>query len=257
MWCAIAIGGGVVRHCGWLRVGVEFKLVAVEPACVLDLIAVDGDIFRQRDGMAPDHQRGRKRPGWSSKYFTRAQAMPTSSSTSRRTASSVDSPGSAKPARHDHMVSGKTRRTAEHATLAGDRQHDDHRIRFARKSSAPAEETWRRGPGLLWTAKPRRNWDRSGGGHASREPPWLGQRRHVFERDHTLHRDGAQIDQPKIGARLRPDRGPDRPARNAAPGQAGRGTQFAHSVAEHGLGDETSISISPCCLSTTSSPPIT
>ena len=47
--------------------------------------------------------------GCEAKYLTRPQAMPTSSSTSRRTASSIVSPGSAKPARHDHMVGAKRR----------------------------------------------------------------------------------------------------------------------------------------------------
>ena len=54
--------------------------------------------------------------------------MPASSSTSRRTASSIVSPGSAKPARHDHMVGAKRARAAEHAALARDHQHDDDRI---------------------------------------------------------------------------------------------------------------------------------
>ena len=45
--------------------------------------------------------------GCEAKYLTRAQVSPTSSCTSRRTASSINSPGSAKPARHDHMVCGK------------------------------------------------------------------------------------------------------------------------------------------------------
>src|SRR6516165_12690926 len=45
--------------------------------------------------------------GCDAKYSTCAQVKPTSSATSRRTASSSDSPGSQKPARQDHMVGGK------------------------------------------------------------------------------------------------------------------------------------------------------
>src|SRR5262249_52021349 len=49
---------------GRMRAGQEAdRLVAGEPARVLELLAVHGDVVAQRLGMAADHQRHRKRPG--------------------------------------------------------------------------------------------------------------------------------------------------------------------------------------------------
>src|ERR1700691_3833932 len=49
-----AIGMAPVEH--------QRELLALEPARVLDLAAIDDDLVRARLGMAADHQRARKRP---------------------------------------------------------------------------------------------------------------------------------------------------------------------------------------------------
>ena len=64
---------------------------------------------RQRLGVAADHQRHRERPGLRGEIATRPTTMPASSRVSRRTASSIVSPGSTKPARHDHISGSETR----------------------------------------------------------------------------------------------------------------------------------------------------
>ena len=83
-------------------------LLAVEPARVLELVAVDHDVARHRlargSRSSARSETARAASGNSSRS---PQTMPASSSVSRRTASSMLSPGSTKPARQDHMLAAK------------------------------------------------------------------------------------------------------------------------------------------------------
>ena len=180
----------------------------VEPARILDLAAVDDDCFRQRLGVAADHQRARERPRLRlAKYLTRPQRMPTSSSTSRRTASSIVSPGSAKAGQRRPHGRRKARRTAEHAALARDHQHDDDRIGarkmlgLAGRAVAPPAGLHhaRRRAAIRTEAMARMPADQRLG---------FGERRQMRGVDQALHRDGAQVGDFQIVARLeRLDRG--------------------------------------------------
>ena len=139
--------------------------------------------------------------GCEAKYLTRPQAMPTSSSTSRRTASSIDSPGSAKPARHDHMVGANRgeRPSTQRSPLIGSMMttgsvrgkcsasHDGQSRR------QPACTDLRRRAAIRAEAMPRMPADKRLG---------FGKRRQMLGGDQALHRDRAQIGDFQIVARF-------------------------------------------------------
>ena len=108
MWCAIATGGGVVRPCGWRRASMLRHLRAAEPARVFQFLRGRPRCrgSRPRHGsrssatsetaMAAKRNRSRGRSGCRLPRASRAAPRPRSTS-----------PGSMKPARHDHMVGRK------------------------------------------------------------------------------------------------------------------------------------------------------
>src|SRR5262252_8503415 len=104
-------------------------LLAVEPAGVVELRAVDDDLARERLGMTADHQRGRKGPGLRGE-ITHASAndaglfarFPPHGVFDRF--AGLDEAGEARP--HAGL---ETVGAAEHAALARDRKHDHDRIR--------------------------------------------------------------------------------------------------------------------------------
>ncbi len=57
MWCAMATGGGVVKPSWCLALEHRRQFLAVEPARVLKLVAIDDDLVRQRLRVTADHQR--------------------------------------------------------------------------------------------------------------------------------------------------------------------------------------------------------
>ena len=131
--------------------------------------------------------------GCENRYLTRPQLMPASSSVSRRTASSIASPGSTKPARHDHMVGGEPAGAAEQAAVAAHRQHDDDRI-GAREMLDLAGRA-----GALPAAVDHVGRDAAIGAEPVPGVPvqhrlGLGQRRQMVGVDQALDRDRAQID---------------------------------------------------------------
>ena len=89
--------------------------------------------------------------------------MPASSRVSRWTASSINSPGSMKPARHDHIVGTNRRLQPSQAAITVARQHDHNRI-GARKVFRLALRAVAL-PGALHRSSggSRRSSDRSGG----------------------------------------------------------------------------------------------
>src|SRR6266516_3322749 len=105
------------------------NFLAVEPAGIVELRAIDDDLARERLGVTADHQRGGKGPGLGSE-ITHASAhdaglfarFPPHGIFDRLPG--LDEPGEARP--HAGL---KTMRAAEHAALARDRKHDHHRIR--------------------------------------------------------------------------------------------------------------------------------
>src|SRR6516162_8525008 len=112
-------------------------LLAVEPAGVVELRALDDDLARERLGMTADHQRGGKGPGLRGE-ITHASAndaglfarFPPHGVFDRLPG--LDETGEARP--HAGL---KAMRAAENAALARDRQHDHDRIR-AGKMLRPA-----------------------------------------------------------------------------------------------------------------------
>ena len=98
--------------------------------------------------------------------------MPASSRVSRRTASSIASPGSTKPARHDQHAAAKRAGAAEQAALAGDRQHDHDRV-GAREMLRPAGRAVAPPAGLDRAGRRAAIASRSDGAHASRAAPCL------------------------------------------------------------------------------------
>ena len=197
--------------------------------------------------------------GCEERYVTRPHLTPASSSVSRRTASSIASPGSTKPARHDHMRRGEAAGAAEQAAVAAHREHDDDRI-GAREMLGLAGRAGALPAGL----------DQVGGGAAVRAEAvarmpvqhrlGLGDRRQVLGRDQALDRDRAQVDDEEIVARLQRFGA----RRRDADAEARRAVEQAE---EHRLGDrgqrarlvgrEQRIVRPLPALSTISSPPIT
>src|SRR6516162_3532630 len=103
-------------------------LLAVEPAGVVELGAIDDDLARKRLGMTADHQRGGKGPGLRGEI---AHASANDASFFARfpphgifdRLPGLDKPGEARP--HAGL---ETIRAAEHAALARDRKHDHDRV---------------------------------------------------------------------------------------------------------------------------------
>src|SRR5580704_7800219 len=146
------IADNVMRDRHWRRGGQALRVLArqhqrqflaVEPARLFDLALVDDDLLRQRYGMATDHQRRRERPWPGRKIFdpcagkTHLYAHVTAHRFLDRFPG-LDETGEARP-----PGLRETRRTAEYATLAGNRQHDHNRIGagkmlgLARRTIAP------------------------------------------------------------------------------------------------------------------------
>src|ERR1700688_987824 len=104
------------------------QLVAMKPARILDLAAVDDDGLRQRLGVAADHQRARERPRLRHEIVDASAADPGflqhfAPHRFLYCFARLGKTGERRPhGRH------KARRTAEYAALARDRQHDHHRI---------------------------------------------------------------------------------------------------------------------------------
>ena len=130
-----------------------------------------------------------------------AAVTPASSSVSRRTASSIASPGSTKPARQDHMVAAKRAGAAEQAAVAAHRQHDDDRVGAremldlaGRAGPLPAafDEVGRRAA-IGAEPVPRVPVQHRLG---------FGERRQMLGRHQPLHGDRAQIDDVQVVARL-------------------------------------------------------
>ncbi len=98
--------------------------------------------------------------------------MPTSSSTSRRTASSIVSPGSVKPARHDHMVgANRGERPSTQRSPAIASMITTGSVRG--KCSTLQDGQSRRQPPCTTCGRRAAIRDRSGGAHASRAALWL------------------------------------------------------------------------------------
>src|ERR1700733_14073874 len=101
------------------------QFVALEPAGVLQFLAIDHDGIGQRFGVAADHDGRRKRPRLRREIFDAAdsdadffQHFATHRFLDRF--AGLRKAGKTRP--HGRR---ETRRAAEHATLAGNRQHDD------------------------------------------------------------------------------------------------------------------------------------
>src|SRR6516164_1270781 len=127
------VGDGPGRRCGQV-VGMTSQqhardLLAVEPAGIVELGAIDDDVARKRLGMTADHQRSGEGPGLRGEiayasandagFFAR---FPPHGVFDRLPG--LDETGEARP--HAGL---KTMRAAEHAALARNRKHDHDRIR--------------------------------------------------------------------------------------------------------------------------------
>src|SRR5262245_42433856 len=167
-------------------------LLAVEPARIFKLQAIDDNLARARFGVAADHQRGGKRP-WLRCEIAHASAndagflarFPPHGIFNRLPR--LDEAGETRP--HAGL---KAMRAAEHATLAGDREHDHDRIR-AGEMLRPARGT----------IAPPAAFDQIGCGPASRAKAMprmpveqclaFGERRQMVGLDQATYRDRAQI----------------------------------------------------------------
>src|SRR6202522_2449864 len=179
----------------------QLQFFAVEPARLLDLALVDHDLLRQRHGMAADHQRRREWPRLRGKIFD-----PRAGETdlleylaAHRLLDRLTGFGEAGEARPHRRR--EARRTAEHATLAGDRQHAHDRIGagkmfgLARRTIAPpaALDELSRRAAIGTVAMARVPTENSLG---------FGERRQMFGSDDTLDGDRAKINEFEIVARL-------------------------------------------------------
>src|SRR5215472_5826433 len=165
-------------------------LLAVEPAGIVELRAIDDDLARERLGVTADHQRGGKGPGLGSEI---AHASANDAGLFARfpphgifdRLPGLDEPGEAGP--HAGL---KTVRAAEHAALARDRKHDHDRV-GAGKMLGAAGRTVASPTGL----------DQIGGGPAIRakamarmpveERLAFGERRQMVGLDQPAYRDRA------------------------------------------------------------------
>src|SRR6516225_1236217 len=181
-------------------------LLAVEPAGVVELRALDDDLARERLGMTADHQRGGKGPGLRGE-ITHASAndaglfarFPPHGVFDRLPG--LDETGEARP--HAGL---KAMRAAEHAALARDRKHDHDRIR-AGKMLRPAR-------GAI---APPAGFDEIGRGTARRAKAMapmpiekrfaLGERRQMLDLDQAANCDRAEIGDEEFVARLEHLRG--------------------------------------------------
>src|SRR6266481_5178609 len=111
-------------------------LLAVEPAGIVEFLAIDDDLVRERLGMTADHQRGGKGPGLGGEI---AHASANDAGLFARfpphgifdRLARLDETGEARP--HAGL---KSIRAAEHAALARDRKHDHDRVRAGKMLGA-------------------------------------------------------------------------------------------------------------------------
>ena len=178
------------------------QLGAIEPARLLDLALVDDDLCRsplRRDSRSSATTETARAA--TQNISPARRRCPTSSATSRRTASSIDSPGSQKPARHDHMVCGKrgerpsTQRSPAIGSMmtTGSVRGKCSALQTGQSRRQPACTSSVVGAAIATEAMARVPAEHRLG---------LGERRHMRGVDLALHRDGAQIDQLEIVARL-------------------------------------------------------
>ena len=103
--------------------------LAADPAGILELGRVADDRARERLAAAADHQAGGEGPGLAGEIVDLAdRRRPASSKTSRRTAASINSPGSMKPASSEYIPGGQAGGAAEQDRVAVQDQHDDDRV---------------------------------------------------------------------------------------------------------------------------------
>ena len=157
---------------------------------------------RQCLGMTADHQRHRERPRLRREIIDAAAArcrLPRS--TSRRTASSIVSPGSMKPARHDHMVGRKrgerpsTQRSPAIASMitTGSVRGKCCALQDGQSRRQPPRTGLRRRAAIRTEAMPRM---------PAKQRLGFGERRQMLGIDQALHRDAAQIGELEVAARL-------------------------------------------------------
>src|SRR5262245_60413463 len=103
-------------------------LLAVEPAGIVELRAIDDDLARERFGVTADHQRGGKGPGLGSE-IAHASANDAGLFAGFTPHGIFDRlPGLDEPGEAGPHAGLKTMRAAEHAALARDRKHDHDRV---------------------------------------------------------------------------------------------------------------------------------
>ena len=197
----MATGGGVVRPAGCSPPEHRRQFVALEPAGILQFLAIDHDGIGQRLGVAADHDRRRKRPRLRREIFHAADSdadffQHFAAHRFLDRFAGLGKAGETRP--HGRR---ETRRAAEHAALAGNRQHDDDRIGagkmlgFARRAIAPPAglNDFGLGAAIRTVRMPRMPAEQRLG---------FGERRQMLRLDQALHRDRAQIGDFQIVARL-------------------------------------------------------
>src|SRR5215469_297541 len=177
------------------------EFFALEPARVFQFFTIDDDGFGKRLGVAADHDRRGKRPrlGREITHAPASNANLFQDFTADRLFEAFARLGETGQTRPHGRCEAS--RTPEHASFAGDRQHDDDGI-GAREMLGPTGGTIAPPAGL----------DQCGCCAAIRAEPMprmpteqclgFGQGRQMIRRHHALHRDRAQVGDLKVVARL-------------------------------------------------------
>src|SRR5690242_3996264 len=178
------------------------ELLAIEPARVFQFLTVDDDGLRQRLGVTADHDRRRERPRLGGKitYTPARNANFFEDFTADGLFEAFAGFGEAAQTRPHRRC--EAARTAEYATLTGNREHDDDGV-GAREMLGPAGRT---------VAPPARLGQRGCCAAIRAEPMTrmpaeqrfsFGQWRQMIRGHHALHSDRTQIGDLKVIARFK------------------------------------------------------